>query len=68
VRDLQTAMTSDTAAFRVFFHAMLERGIYLPPSQFESWFISGAHTQREIEKTIDAARGALRAVARRPRG
>ena len=54
VRDFTTAVTADTAAFGVFFRAMLERGVYLPPSQFEAWFISGAHTPRDIQKTIAA--------------
>ena len=64
VRDFASALTSDTAAFGVFFREMLARGIYLPPSQFEAWFISGAHTPRDISKTVDAARAALRVVAR----
>jgi glutamate-1-semialdehyde 2,1-aminomutase len=59
VRDYRSALTSDTAAYGRFFRAMLARGIYLPPSQFEAWFISGAHTSRDIEKTIKAARGAF---------
>jgi glutamate-1-semialdehyde 2,1-aminomutase len=67
VRDFPSAVTSDTAAFGRFFREMLGRGIYLPPSQFEAWFISGAHTPRDISKTVEAARAALRAVARRPR-
>jgi len=62
VRDFKSATTSDTAAFGVFFNAMLDRGVYLPPSQFEAWFISGAHTMRDIELTIDAARTAMRRV------
>jgi glutamate-1-semialdehyde 2,1-aminomutase len=64
VRDYKSAVTSDTAAFGVFFNAMLNRGIYLPPSQFEAWFLSGAHTPRDINRTIDAAREAMRLVAR----
>ena len=44
MRDFESAVTSDTKAFGVFFRAMLERGVYLPPSQFEAWFVSGAHT------------------------
>jgi glutamate-1-semialdehyde 2,1-aminomutase len=44
---------------------MLERGIYLPPSQYEAWFISGAHGRRDIVKTIEAAREAMKIVARR---
>ncbi|HUE85049.1 MAG TPA: glutamate-1-semialdehyde 2,1-aminomutase [Vicinamibacterales bacterium] len=62
VRDFRTALTSDTAAFGVFFREMLARGIYLPPSQFEAWFISGAHTARDIARTVDAARAAMKAV------
>ena len=62
VRDFHTAVTSDTAAFGVFFREMLDRGIYLPPSQFEAWFISGAHTRRDIEQTILAARQAMKAL------
>jgi glutamate-1-semialdehyde 2,1-aminomutase len=65
VRDFKSAVTADTAAFAVFFNAMLERGIYLPPSQFESWFLSGAHTCRDVEKTIDAARAAMRRVVKK---
>ena len=68
VRDFKSAVTADTAAFAVFFNAMLDRGIYLPPSQFEAWFLSGAHTARDIEKTIDAARDAMKAVAKRKSG
>jgi glutamate-1-semialdehyde 2,1-aminomutase len=65
VRDYQSARTADTPRFGVFFNAMLDRGVYLPPSQFEAWFLSGAHTTRDIEKTIDAARDAMKIVARR---
>ncbi len=65
VRDFGSAITSDTAAFAVFFNAMLQRGIYLPPSQFEAWFVSGAHTSRDIEKTLEAARRAMKAVGKR---
>ena len=60
VIDFRSAMTSDTTAFASFFRAMLERGIYLPPSQFEAWFISGAHTMRDVEQTVRAAAAALR--------
>ena len=67
VRDFQTAVTSDTARFGVFFREMLSRGIYLPPSQFEAWFISGAHTARDIDKTVAAARDAMKIVSRSTR-
>ena len=59
VRDLDGALASDTAAYARFFHAMLDRGVYLAPSQFESLFISSAHTTREIERTISAADDSL---------
>jgi glutamate-1-semialdehyde 2,1-aminomutase len=49
----------------LFFREMLARGVYAPPSQFEAWFLSGAHTDRDVEKTITAARAAMNAVARR---
>jgi glutamate-1-semialdehyde 2,1-aminomutase len=62
VRDFRSALTADSAAFGVFFREMLAQGIYLPPSQFEAWFISGAHTARDIAKTVDAARAAMTVV------
>ena len=62
VRDLQSALTSDTARYAAFFKGMLARGIYPPPSQFEAWFISGAHTSRDIETTVKAARAALKNI------
>ena len=54
--DFATAKKSDIARFNAFFHAMLNQGIYLPPSQFESAFISTAHTEHDIDRTIEAAR------------
>jgi len=65
VRDFDSATTSNTKSFGVFFNAMLDRGVYLPPSQFESWFLSGAHTAKDIATTIEAARAAMHKVARR---
>jgi glutamate-1-semialdehyde 2,1-aminomutase len=65
VRDFTSAVTSDTAAFGLFFREMLSRGMYVPPSQFEAWFISAAHSSRDIAKTVDAAGAALKVVARR---
>ncbi|MEZ6122531.1 MAG: aminotransferase class III-fold pyridoxal phosphate-dependent enzyme [Planctomycetaceae bacterium] len=56
VTDLTSAMTSDTARFAKYFHGMLDRGIYLPCSQFEALFISAAHTEQLIEETLVAAR------------
>lgn len=63
VRDYASAAASDTGAYAAFFRAMLERGVYLPPSQFEGWFLSGAHTSRDIARTIKAARAALEQLA-----
>jgi glutamate-1-semialdehyde 2,1-aminomutase len=62
VRDFRSALTADAAAFGVFFREMLARGVYLPPSQFEAWFISAAHTPRDIIRTVAAARAAMKAV------
>ncbi len=56
VTDYTSAKTSDTKAFGKFFHAMLEREIYLPPSQFEALFVSAAHSDADIARTVEAAR------------
>ena len=56
VTDYESAKRADTGRFKKFFHGMLERGIYLPPSQFEAAFISTAHTDADIECTVTAAR------------
>jgi glutamate-1-semialdehyde 2,1-aminomutase len=56
VHNLADAIKSDRARFAKYFHAMLKRGIYLAPSQFEAGFISTAHTMGDIEKTVSAAR------------
>ncbi len=55
VTDYESAKTSNTARFGKFFHAMLERGVYLPPSQYEALFVSAAHTQADIDRTVEAA-------------
>ncbi len=62
VSDWDTAATSDTAKFGRFHNAMLNAGIWLPPSQFEAAFLSVAHTPKDIEKTVAAARDALKLV------
>jgi glutamate-1-semialdehyde 2,1-aminomutase len=64
VRDYQSATSSDTRRYARFFKGMLERGIYGPPSQFEAWFLSAAHTKKDVERTIAAAYGAMKDVAR----
>ena len=63
ITDYASASASDLDAFRIYFHSMLEQGIYLPPSQFETNFISLAHTPEDIEKTIAAAEKAFSDVA-----
>jgi len=59
VTDWDSAAKCDTAAFGRFFRAVLDEGVYLPPSQFEAAFMSAAHTEEDIEKTLAAARGAF---------
>jgi glutamate-1-semialdehyde 2,1-aminomutase len=56
VTDYDTAKHSETNRFKRFFHAMIERGIYLPPSQFEALFVSAAHSEADIARTVKAAR------------
>jgi glutamate-1-semialdehyde 2,1-aminomutase len=58
--DFDTAKTSDTKKFAEYFKEMLERGIYLPPSQFEAAFVSSAHSGKDIEQTIRANYEALK--------
>ena len=62
VTDLETAKASDTARFARFFHEMLERGVYLPPSQFEAWMLSLAHSEDDIVMTVEAALESFRAA------
>ena len=62
VTDYESAKRSNTAAFGRFFLSMLEEGIYLAPSQFEAVFLSTAHTEKHIEKTIKAAHRAFRTL------
>jgi glutamate-1-semialdehyde 2,1-aminomutase len=58
------AKACDTERFKLFFHAMLERGVYLPPSQFEAFFPGLAHTGEQIGETIEAARESFEIVAK----
>ncbi len=62
VTDWDSASKSDTEAFGRFFRAMLDSGMYLPPSQFEAAFLSAVHTQEEIQQTINAAKQAFASV------
>ena len=63
ITDFEKAKTCDTARYAKFFHAMLDTGVYLPPSQFETCFISLAHTRNDIKATLLAARDAFKAAA-----
>ena len=62
VRDYQSALAANTTAYATFFRGMLKRGVYPPPSQFEAWFLSAAHTDTHIKKTIAVAREAMKEV------
>jgi glutamate-1-semialdehyde 2,1-aminomutase len=62
VTDYDSAKTSDTGRFGRFFWAMMDRGVYLPCSQFEAAFLSTAHTEKHVEQTIAAAREALATI------
>jgi glutamate-1-semialdehyde 2,1-aminomutase len=63
VADYQAAKGQDTAAYARFFHAMLERGVYLPPSAFEAWFVSIVHGEAEVDRVLSAAREAAMVAA-----
>jgi glutamate-1-semialdehyde 2,1-aminomutase len=63
VRDYDSARQSDTARFGRFFWSMIDRGIYLPCSQFEAAFISAVHTEQHITRTLSAARAVLAEIA-----
>jgi glutamate-1-semialdehyde 2,1-aminomutase len=63
VTDYATAKRCDTARFGRFFRGMLARGVYLAPSQFEAAFLSLAHTEADIDRTVAAAAEALKEVA-----
>jgi glutamate-1-semialdehyde 2,1-aminomutase len=58
VKDYDSALKADTTMYAAFFREMLKRGVYLPPSQFESVFLSAAHTEEDVEKTLEAAESA----------
>jgi glutamate-1-semialdehyde 2,1-aminomutase len=64
VRDYASALGVNTSAYATFFRGMLTRGVYPPPSQFEAWFLSAAHRDRDVKKTVAAAKTAMRDVAR----
>ena len=64
VRNYEEAKRSHDARFRRFFESMLEGGVYLAPSRFEAGFASLAHKKRDIERTLQVARVAMKRVAR----
>ena len=59
-RDYAEARECDTTAFGDFHRGMLEHGVLLPPSQFETWFVSAAHTEEDIDHVVHAAHQVLR--------
>jgi glutamate-1-semialdehyde 2,1-aminomutase len=63
VFDFPTALTSDVNRFRVYYKTMLENGVYLAPSQFEAGFVSLAHSEEDIARTLAAADAAFAAAA-----
>jgi len=65
VRNYEQALASDTTRFARFFRAALDEGLWLPPSQFEAWFVSTAHSDADIDATVAAATRALGASERR---
>jgi glutamate-1-semialdehyde 2,1-aminomutase len=64
VLDFADAKNQSTAAYSAFFHAMLDGGVYLPPSAFEAWFVSAAHDDEALSRVTDAVPAAARAAAR----
>jgi glutamate-1-semialdehyde 2,1-aminomutase len=63
VRDFAEARSQSVAAYAAFFHAMLDRGVYLPPSGYEAWFLSAAHDAEAIDRIAAAVPAAARAAA-----
>jgi len=63
VHDFAGASRTDAAAYGAFFHAMLDRGVHLPPSAYEAWFVSAAHDDRAVQAVLDALPAAAQAAA-----
>ncbi|GAA4313895.1 glutamate-1-semialdehyde 2,1-aminomutase [Compostibacter hankyongensis] len=63
ITDFVSASGANNELFKKFFHAMLNRGIYLPPSAFESWFLSDALAQEDLDRTLEAARETMEEIA-----
>ena len=66
VTSLSEVMAGDAAAFQMYFHMMLENGIYLAPSAFEAGFVSAAHGPEETRLTLDAAEKAFHHIKKNP--
>jgi glutamate-1-semialdehyde 2,1-aminomutase len=64
VLNFADAKDQSTAAYSAFFHAMLDGGVYLPPSAFEAWFVSAAHDEEALERVAAAVGPAAKAAAR----
>ena len=62
VHNVAEAMKSNRDRFKQYFHAMLDEGIYLAPSQFEAGFLSAAHTEADIDQTVRAAARAMKGL------
>ena len=62
VTDFASASSANNALFNKFFHAMLDRGVYLPPSAYETWFLSNALTIEDLDKTIEAVSESLKEI------
>jgi glutamate-1-semialdehyde 2,1-aminomutase len=62
VRDYASATSANADRYAAFFRGMLKRGVYPPPSQFEAWFLSAAHSVKDVEKTISAAKTVMRTL------
>ena len=60
MQDYEDAKKQDSKAYAEFFHAMLDHGVYLPPSAFEAWFVSTAHTDADLSRTARAVEESLR--------
>jgi glutamate-1-semialdehyde 2,1-aminomutase len=63
VTDFASASAADNSFFNKFFHAMLQRGVYLPPSAYESWFLSNALKKEDLDETIKAAKESLNEIS-----
>jgi glutamate-1-semialdehyde 2,1-aminomutase len=62
ITDFASAKRSDTTRYAAFFHAMRRRGVFLPPAQFEAWFVSTAHSDSDLERTARAVGASLAEV------